>query len=446
MKRINILTIFVLLVIVAGCDKYLDLSPKQGISEDLALQNDLNVKSVLKGAYSQFDDPSIYGGCILRNAELLGGDGEIDWVGTYNGPKEITNKAMYASNGDITSQWLDSYEVINITNNVLSAIDTIIPDDRDRVKGEALFLRSLMYFDLVRFYALQYEDGVTNSQLGVPIVLTPTRKIDATLNVGRNTVEEVYARVITDLKIAAVILPEENGVYATRGAALALLSRVYLQKRDYLNARDYADSVLQITDLYGLQRTPADVFNNDNNTREDIFATQITPQDRLSSMTEFFSTTDYGGRDGDIEILSGHLDLYDPSDLRRGLFFDDDYYTSKWNTMYGVVNLIRLAEIYLTRAECNQRLGTSVGDTPLNDFNAIHVRAGLTAAGSVTLADILLERRLELAFEGFKIHDMRRLKLPVGILPYNDPKLVFPIPQREIEANPALKNQQNPGY
>jgi hypothetical protein len=147
---------------------------------------------------------------------------------------------------------------------VLSAIDTVVPGDRDQVRGEALFLRSLMYFDLVRFYAQQYDDGVpNNTQWGVPIVLTPTRTVNETLHVSRNTVEEVYTRVISDLKIASLGLPEENGVYATKGAANALLARVYLQKRDYANAVLYADSVLQLTYLYGLQRTPADVFNND---------------------------------------------------------------------------------------------------------------------------------------------------------------------------------------
>jgi hypothetical protein len=102
--------------------------------------------------------------------------------------------------------------------------------------------------------------------------------------------------------------------------------------------------------------------------------------------------------------------------------------------------------MYLIRAECNVRLSTAVGAAPLSDFNRIHTRAGLPAATSVTLADILLERRLELSFEGHKIHDVRRLQLNVGSLPYNDAKLLFPIPERELEANPTLKTQQNTGY
>jgi tetratricopeptide (TPR) repeat protein len=448
MKQIyTIITIVALMLFFSACDKLLDLEPYQSISEDISLESDLNVKKVLSGAYTQFDDASIYGGCILRNAELLGAGNECLWTGTYTGPRQIFNKQMIASNEDATSQWLDSYEVINIANNVLSALAVVDEEDRDRVEGEALFLRSLMYFDLVRFFGQQYKIGETNSQYGVPLVITPTRGVDEGSFVSRNTVEEIYNQVITDLSAAGSKLPEDNGVYASSGAANALLARVYLQKGDYAKARDAASSVIE-SGFYELLPTYAEVFNNDDNSSEDIFATQITAQDVMSSMTEFFSVPEFGGRDGDVEILDGHLNLYSPGDQRKDLFFDGNggMRSGKWNNMYGVVNLIRLAEMYLIRAECNFRLSTAIGDTPVNDYNAIHTRAGLTGALTVTLADILLERRLELSYEGFRIHDQRRLNENIGSLPYNDPKLVFPIPAREIEANPALASQQNDGY
>ena len=448
MKRIlSILTIGVSVLFFTACDKLLDLEPYQSISEELSLESDANVKSVLKGAYAQFDDPSIYGGCLLRNSELLGAEDECMWVGTYSGPRQIYNKQMNSSNEDATAQWIDSYQVVNIANNVLSALAVVDEADRDRVEGEALFLRSLMFFDLVRYFAQQYQTGSAATQLGIPIVLTPTRGIDENSFVSRNSVEEVYNQVIADLIAAASKLPEENEVYATSGAATALLARVYLQKGDYAKARDAASTVIA-SGIYELQPSYADVFNNDDNTSEDIFATQITSQDRFSAMTEYFSIPEYGGRDGDIEILEGHLNLYSPGDERLDLFFlgNGGMRSGKWNNLYGVVNLIRLPEMYLIRAESNVRLGTTIGATPLNDYNTVHERAGLTAATTVTLEDILYERRLEFSYEGFRIHDQRRLQENVGSLPYNDPKLVFPIPFRETEANPSLKNQQNPGY
>ena len=446
-KLISIISMGALLGIFTGCDKYLDLEPSQSISENIALTSDENVKNVLIGAYSEFALPGIYGGCLLRNSELLGGNGEIQWVGTYIDPRQIFNKTMIASNSEAAAQWTDSYEVINTVNNILGALAVVKDADRDRVEGESLFLRGMMYFDLVRFFADQYVFGAANPQLGVPLVLTPTRGINESSFVTRNSVDEVYAQVISDLTLAASKLPEDNDVYASSGAANALLARVYLQKGDYANARDAANAVIA-SDVYTILPSYADVFNNDNNSPEDIFATQITPQDRFSSMTEFFSVPEYGGRDGDIDILDGHLDLYPAGDTRKELFFigNGAMRCGKWNNQYGVVNLIRLAELYLIRAECNIRLSTNIGATPLDDYNVIHTRAGLTEAFSVTLDDILLERRLELAFEGFKIHDVRRLHSSVGALLYNDPKILFPIPARELEANPGLKPQQSPGY
>ena len=448
MKKIYfIITLCAMLVLASSCDKFLDLQPQQGLDETETLNTDAKVKTVLVGAYAMLRSSAIYGGCILRNSELSGADGEISWQGTYNGPREIYNHQIQTASGDITDQWLNSYDCINICNNVLSVLDTVIEKDRDRVKGEALFLRSLMYFDLVRFYAKAYVPGTTNSQFGVPLKLIPTNPTTIANSIGRNTVEEVYTRVIADLEIAALILPVENGYYANSVAANALLARVYLQKGDYAKARDAANKVI-VSDDYSLTGTYAAAFNNEEYSSEDIFATKFIAADGINQMTEFWSTTKYGGRDGDIEIMDKHLNLYEADDQRLSLFWEgnDAIRSGKWNTQYGLVNLFRLAEMYLVRAECNQRLGTSVGATPVDDYNMTHERAGLTPKTAVTLEDILLERRLELAHEGFKLHDMKRLKLSVGSLPYNDPKLVYPIPAREISANPAIADQQNEGY
>jgi tetratricopeptide (TPR) repeat protein len=446
-KKISILIIAALLGIFSGCTKYLDLEPSQNISENLALTSDKNVKSVLTGAYAEFALNWIYGGNLIRNAELLGGNGEIQWVGTYVDPRQIFNKTMISTNEDVSRQWIDSYAVINTVNNILSALSVVKEADRNRVEGEALFLRSLMYFDLVRFFGDQYNFGAANTQLGVPLVLTPTNGINEGSYVTRNTVDEVYNKVIEDLINAASKLPADNDVYASKGAANALLARVYLQKGDYAKARDAANTVIA-SGVYELLPAYADVFNNDGNSVEDIFATQITPQDRYSAMTEFFSIPEYGGRDGDIDILPGHMSLYPVGDERKDLFFigNGAMRCGKWNNQYGVVNLIRLAEVYLIRAECNIRLSTNIGATPLADYNVIHTRAGLAPATTVTLDNILIERRLELAFEGFKIHDIKRLHQNFAGFTYNDPRLLFPIPARELEANPKLKTQQNPGY
>lgn len=446
MKNKIILSILMLGVLgFSACDEQLELEPYQNISEDLALDSDNNVKAVLVGAYDALGAGALLGGNALRNSELLGGDGEVLWVGTFLGPREIFNKQMIAANFDAQELWLTAYNTINIANNVLTGLDVVATASKATVEGEALFIRSICYFELVRFYGKPFEAGQANAQLGVPLVLTPTRGIGADNKVSRSSVAQVYAQIIADLTRAESLLPADNQWRASKGAAAALLARVYLQQGDYAKARDAANRVIQ-SGNYSLLNNYAAVFNRDANSAEDIFAIQVTTQDGVNNMNLHFSIPDFGGRDGDVDILQGHLDLYEAADQRLALFYDGNgaIRTGKWNNQFGDLGIIRLAEMYLIRAECNQRLGSTTGATPLADYNTIRTRAGLPAAMSVTLDAILLERRRELAHEGFKIHDMKRLKQNVGTLPYNSDKLVFPIPLREINANPNL--EQNPGY
>ena len=105
---------------------------------------------------------------------------------------------------------------------------------------------------------------------------------------------------------------------------------------------------------------------------------------------------------------------------------------------------MRLAEAYLTRAECNQRLASIIGDTPDADVNRIRNRAGLYHCVGATLQQILDERELELAFEGQGLWDAKRLRLTVDGKPWNDNKMTFPIPLRERNIDSSL--DQNPGY
>ncbi|MDX2069102.1 MAG: RagB/SusD family nutrient uptake outer membrane protein [Haliscomenobacter sp.] len=439
-----------LLVLTLGlslnaCQDQLELKPAQSIADTQASANESNVKAVLIGAYDAMAEGDLFGGNTLRNAELQAGDDEILWVGTFFDPREIFNKTMQTANRDATELWLDGYNAINIANNVLAFLPVVAEKDRKTVEGEAEFIRALVYFELVRFFGKPYVAGQTNSQLGVPLITEPTRGIDEKSQVARSTVEQVYAAVIADLIKAEANLPQTNSWRASSLAATALLARVYLQQGDYAKARDAANKVIS-SGKFALLADYADNFNRDANSSEDIFAVQVTDQDGINNMNTFFSIPDFGARDGDIEILDGHLNLYPTGDVRKDLFFDGAgaMRTGKWNNQFGNIGLIRLAEMYLIRAEGNARLNASVGATPLADYNTIRKRAGLAEATAVTIDQILLERRLELAHEGFRIHDLKRTKQAVGKFNYDADKLVFPIPFREIEVNKAL--EQNPGY
>lgn len=444
-----------LIAIISSCGDQLNQTPRQSIDQDLALSNDANVKSVLIGAYSEIRSTTLYGGRLQLYSEMLGANSEIRWEGTFNQPREMFNKQIFVNNSFVQTTWSDAYSAINIANNVLSALDVVDEADRGRVRGEALFIRGSMYFELIKLYAQPYTAGTSN--LGVPLVLTPTRAVTEENLVARNTVEEVYQHILTDLNAAEELIPAVNSFYARNYVVAAQLSRVYLQMERFADARDAANRAITQATTNGKSLIPVfmNAFNNENDTNEDLFTIQVNTQDPANDMFLFYSLPEFGARGGDVSILQSHVDLYDEEDDRLGQFFlsAGEQRTAKWRDQFRNVKVMRLAELYLTRAEANLREGSSIGATPLADVNSVRARAGLPALLTVSVADVLRERKLELAHEGHAIHDVKRTRGSVTegagtansvTYQFNDPRLVFPIPQREMDANPNLV--QNEGY
>lgn len=439
-KTFRFLTLTALLAtaVLAGCNDKLDVEPVDRIDAAKALNTSADVEAALVGAYSALSSNRLYAGYIQFTSELLGDAGEIAFVGTFTQPREYIQKTVITNNTFAAATWLDAYQTINIANNVLANIGKVSAARRDRVEGEALFIRAALYFELVRLYGKDWSNGSPQTNLGVPLVLSPTLELGAANQVARNTVAEVYTQVLSDLTAAEAKLPVTNGFFATRGAAAGMLSRVYLQQRRFAEAAQAANRVITSSNRYSLTSSFEEEFTTTTNTSEDVFAIQITSQDGLNDLNTYFSPS----QRGDIEVQDDHLNLY-AADDERGAFFDD-VYTLKFDNQYGNVKVMRLAELYLTRAEANFRAGTAVGSTPLADVNLVRARVGLPALPQVTLAAILRERRLELAFEGFRLWDAKRNGETIGTLAATDDRLVLPIPQRERDVNPRLV--QNPGY
>lgn len=446
-KQIIFLAAVVLLV--TACNKKLDINPTQSVPQELVFDNNANILAALNGAYDVASDGYVLGGDLMLYSELLGAGDEITWVGTYNEPREIYNKSILTNNLFVANTWSLSYRVINICNNIIANISKVNDDDRDRVHGEALFLRGLMYFGLAELYAKPYSAGNLTTNLGLQLVTSPTvnGQVTSANLVPRSSVQDTYAQILADLTTAKPLLNDEIGVFASKYAAAAILSRVYLQMGDYAKARDEANEVIENSGA-SLTTTYVDAFNNADPSSEDIFVLPVTAQDGTNDMWLFWSTSDYGARDGDVEVNQEHLDLYDPADQRLALFWDVDdiYYSGKYRYQYRFLSQVRLAEMILTRAECNEILSTVVGASPVDDFNAIRNRAGLGTVGTVTLDEILFERHLELAHEGQRINDIKRLKQSIEGFDYDANELVLPIPLREINAVGANILQQNDGY
>lgn len=475
-KYIQFLLLGILFAGATSCDKRLDLQPVQSISTEVALSTSSGIEGLLVGAYNRASRNDLYGGRIQMLADLYGfhqwtGMRQATFNGTFQQPMEVFNKSVLVNNSFVASHWLEAYSLINATNLILDHIDVVDEDVRDEVSGSAKFLRALVYFDLVRMFATPYETGQANSQPGVPISVEGILDYSGDLRIPRNTVEEVYDQIISDLNAAYNELPSANSFWSDQYSAKALLARVYLQQGNYTEARDAAHEVIGNSGR-SLTSTYAGAFNNDANSSEDLFAIQFTSQDASSSVNQLiahYASQPNGGRGGDIRIQQDFIDMFDsPTDV-RGSFFDPLFpsgrnLSAKYTNEFANLPVIRLAEMYLIRAEANFREGTAIGASPLDDINTIRERADADLLSAVTLDAILLEREFELSFEGFLIHDIKRTKRDISvtvmvdhdndpdtdpvptlsIISYDAPRLVYPIPQREMDVNPLL--EPNPGY
>ncbi|WP_046245207.1 RagB/SusD family nutrient uptake outer membrane protein [Hymenobacter terrenus] len=470
--------------LLQSCQDPLDIQPQQSVDASTALNTEAKVGSAVVGIYAKLDNPALYGTNLIMLPELIGGDDYVNWQGTFRSYQEVFRRTLISTNAEADRTWLRAYEAINQSNLVLDALDVVAtPALKSQYQGEARFLRAAMYFELVRLYAKQYEAGTASTDPGVPLALTAIKNVDqAGVQVPRATVEQVYAQVITDLTTAMTLLPDASATRATKYSAEALLARVQLQKRDYAAARIAADNVIRRSGK-ALAATLASVFTNKNST-ESLFEIQQNDQNNAGTANDGLATffagysTD-GGVSGtgraDVQVEGSFASRYEESDVRgtdsltattsKKLIYLGNYARSsrrlrsgKWLTYGQNIPVIRLAEMYLIRAEADVRAGLTTG-SPLNDVNTIRQRSGATPFTSLTLDDVLNERQLEFAFEGFYIHDIRRNNLSTVIVPYqpqtaddpevlevlaSNPRLILPIPQREINVNPTLV--QNASY
>lgn len=159
------------MLLLSACNKQLDLKPTQSIETSQALLTAKDVQITLVGAYSNLaanrnNVENLYGGLVFLMPDLLGsaGQGIIDWTGTYQQLTEMTNQSITVNNSFVANLWLTAYQNINQLNYVISALDKVtVPADRDRIEGEAKFLRGMNYFDLVRLYGRAWNDGDPNT-------------------------------------------------------------------------------------------------------------------------------------------------------------------------------------------------------------------------------------------------------------------------------------------
>lgn len=225
----KILFVSILLGSASSCKKPLDIDPKDTVEQSLALTTSKDVEVALVGAYSDLGNSTFYGGNPFIMTDFLANTTAVNWGGTFEELTQMISKSILKSNTFVDNAWSRGYKTINDVNNVLSAIDKVDAAKKTAVIGGAKFIRGAVYFDLVRLFAKAYNDGNPAANLGVPIVLTPTKELTDASYISRATVTAVYQQAITDLTDAEAALPASNGFFATKYAAAGMLARLYLQ-------------------------------------------------------------------------------------------------------------------------------------------------------------------------------------------------------------------------
>ena len=481
MKRIiSYILIGFAIIGATACEDFLEKAPVLSQSTELTLSSFDGLDKAVIGAYSALGGSGWYGGEFVLESEMRGGNGikHID----HNSNRYSTQMNWNYSEDATSGLWSTGYVTISRCNNVLDNLEGkedeaagVTTQDLNNLKAEALFLRALTHFDLVRLFAQPYsfvKKGATTEvqKLGVPYVY----HTDPEGRPERDDVITVYNNIVTDLKEAeSAIDPaytrsdaKDPKAVVSQAAIQALLSRVYLYMGEWQNAADYATKVinnknykLYEADEYG------SVWTKDVGGSEVIFENYIDLTNY--SNTDCCYMTYPEGAYGDCITAPSLVALYEDSDVRGKLFCQDKNKTEGlwWTLKYAGKGLtvpdanntviLRLSEMYLNRAEAQVNGASVSGTSALNDLNAITSRRGASALTSAGMDAVRTERRKELAWEGHIFFDLARWNMPANRdaswnleesrrnIPFPDYRWALPIPKRELEVNENLVQNDN---
>jgi tetratricopeptide (TPR) repeat protein len=474
MKKIFKHSIIIMLLIIMSCSEdFITKTDPDQVTSDFVLSDLEQIKAALIGVYDGLQTPNYYGRYFVLIPDLMADGVKQNQDNSNRGTAQYRYEVT-TNSGIAQGVWEDIYSVINRANIIIASVPGVSGDEdlKNQILGEALALRALGHFDLVRFYALPYNiaTGVSGANgqgghLGVPVVLSPLTP-DATPS--RNTVAEVYNQVIEDLEEAKTLMDDAanfSNYKFTSAAASALLARVYLYKEDWAEAEAAATEVINNT-AYSLMDFSeyASSWDGIGANSETIFdvAFSIGDQNFTNSVGYIYSPNGYYDMLPTTDLDDVLAEISNPATDVRGDTWDTSVpialkYTGPDNSA-GVDNtrVLRLAEVYLIRAEARAKQAkVNEARADLNALRANRNAPNTTATDGGLVTAILKERRIELAFEGHRLFDLTRTgenlvrndcQLTNGncVVNFPDSRFVHPIPQVEIDVNPSMV--QNEGY
>ena len=480
--KYNLIAIALLGFSFSSCSDFLEQNPQTDLSENDFYKTADDILSAVNGAYSSLQEGDIYGNWYVFG-EIPSDNTRNQLSGSVTTQNEFDQFYIDTQNSMIANFWKAAYKVINRTNTILGRIDGIEINTElaNRYKLECKFIRALMYFNLVRVYG------------DVPLVLKEI-SISESYDILREPKENVYNQIIADLK-EAQDLPvsystAEDG-RATQGAAKALLANVYMTLHKYAEAETILAEIINSGRYSLLENTPGslniDGYKNvfspvNHNSKEGIFEIQFLKggygegsnyANNFAPENSGTNVVAVGGTGGNNIPELDIYNAYEEGDLRRDFSMSLGYYDNRKNNEWvesryvckfmdvpyqnndasNNYPVIRYADVILMYAEAlNQNGKTAEACKYLNMTRRRGFGYQTTETSPVDLqttdkAQFALmveqERRVELAFENHRWFDLIRTGRAVEVMrskgfSLNETNLICPIPQKQIDVNPKL--------
>lgn len=509
---------FLLGVGITSCD--LDRYPENSIPLDNSLESLSDAAKWNTGFIASFR-ARLYGGYVTyqdHQADQL--SPSADFGNRGGSIHSWTN--FNSSDDEIAGVWSGLYSGLVNPNFFLENYKNIKIEDKEQEEmgvyaANAHFVRAYYYSELALRYSKPFNAASADKDLCVPLIL----KYDIHEKPQRATTKAIYDQIFKDLdeadklyanvktaKLKTQVEGKAQSNTFTRDAVAALKARTYLYMSEWQNAYNEAVKVIntkRYTLINGAKEMEA-MWRKDRS-KEEIMMMSISRPDELPKIIQYFEADSRKKGKKHFRICKPDwlptqwmIDLFEDGDLRKAIYFDDTqdafyngfvfkgvtiiskfrgneaYAGTTTDAAWGVLpnsiiapKAFRVAECYLIAAEAAYKLNDEANAKKyLNALRKSRGLAAVTASGDALFQEIKDERTRELAFEGFRLWDLRRWGMPMQRhdhqktadgksdfltkdylnlnIPANHPKMIWAIPYRDLQTNPNLKGQQNPGW
>lgn len=432
-----------IVLLSASCKKYLEEVPDNALPTASSITDASTARAAIIGAYDRVQ--SYYSSSFPTLGTIT--TDNVIFNGTLSEYLQLDQNAIPTDNVITVSAYQNIYRTINSANSVIAYVPQVSDPlltvaEKNKILGEAYFIRALAYFDLGRGWG------------GVQLQLKPTADLSVLKGIKRSTLDQTYDQVLADLVQAEQLLPEDANTRnrAQKSAARALRARLHLYRKQWADAELYATQVISST-KYTLIKPYKSFFTAPFQTAESVLELAFSANDRNTYWNLWYPSSS-GGQFTlkPSDALVARLNNPAIGGTRNTLI------AGSGTTVYGVLYnttgtstdpayLIRIAELYLIRAEARAQQNKLA--EAASDLNAVRARADVLPTTATTQSALLQaiedENGIEFAFEAHRWFDLVRTERAAAVLGITNRNYwLFPIPYSDIQSDPDVT--QNPGY